>query len=124
AHFVRRHGVGGVHVAADPESFATSLSALLEDLPRVRRGIAENTDLESYRWEHQAKVLRDLYRGLLGPDRLREPARTTVLADVEEVPAPRDDRPSVVGIGPANMAGQATAWAQAMKTNLPGVRTH
>ncbi|GGK67697.1 glycosyltransferase family 4 protein [Ornithinimicrobium pekingense] len=125
ADFVRDHHVGGVHVADDQASFATELRSLLGRRTEVRRHIAEEEALlEPYHWEHQARALRDLYRGLLGADALAEPARTTVLTGLVEGAAPRDDRPSVVGIGPANMAGQATAWAQALETHVPGLRTH
>ncbi|WP_431473616.1 glycosyltransferase [Ornithinimicrobium sp. W1665] len=125
ADFVREHEVGGVHLADDPVSFAAELRALLDRLPEVRRHIAETEALlDPYHWEHQARNLRGLYRELLGPDALAEPGRPTMLTGLVEGAPPRDDRPSVVGIGPANMAGQASAWARALTANIPGLRTH
>lgn len=124
ADFVGRHGVGAVFVAGDASSFATSLRTMLDTLPQLRHHIAETAELEPYRWEHQARSLRDLYRTLLGPDALGEPAQASLLGDLTEVAELRDDRPSVLGIGPANMAGQASAWADAVQKYLPGVRTH
>lgn len=72
--------------------------------------------------EHEAK-LRGLYRVLLGEASVREPTRRSTLTELAERPATRSERPSVVGIGPANMAGQGWAWAKAMERHVPGVRT-
>lgn len=124
AAFVREHGVGRVHVARDVDSFVTELRALLADLPRYRQAVAEDADLLApYAWDRQEAVLREVYRGLLGADRVHEPVEVTPLEGLRERPAERTDRASYVGIGPANMAGQAWEWAKALERTLPGVRT-
>ena len=48
-----------------------------------------------------------------------EPVPTT---HVVETPAPAASGPSVLGIGPANMAGQAWEWARAAERVVPGLR--
>jgi glycosyltransferase involved in cell wall biosynthesis len=124
AQFVREHNVGRVHIAGDSASFVRELRQLLTELPDVRARIAADTELLTpYAWDRQEAVLRDLYREILGPDRVHEPTESTSLESVHEGPLVRDDRPSVVGIGPANMAGQAWAWAKAIEEHVPGVRT-
>lgn len=124
AQFVREHGVGGVHTAGDPDSFATELKRVLADLPELRARIAADADLLTpYAWDRQEAELRGLYRELLGDTQVREPEHSTLLEEVTESPRSRVDRPSVVGIGPANMAGQAWAWAKALESRVPGVRT-
>jgi glycosyltransferase involved in cell wall biosynthesis len=125
AEFVRSHGVGAVHVADDASSFAAELRALLARREEVAEVIANSPDLlEPYAWERQETALRDFYRHLLGsPEAVVEPARESTLSDLTELPTTRTDRPSVIGIGPANMAGQAWAWAKAVEHHLPGVST-
>jgi glycosyltransferase involved in cell wall biosynthesis len=125
ADFVRSHGVGAVHVADDPASFAAELRGLLARRAEVAAVIAHSPDLlEPYAWERQEVALRTFYRELLGsPNLVVEPARASTLDALTEVPRARTDRPSVIGIGPANMAGQAWAWAKALERHLPGVST-
>ncbi len=125
AEFVSRHGLGGVHTADDPDSFAAALRDVLDRASQIRRTIADSPGLlEPYSWPHQEKNLRDFYRRLLrDPDGIVEPAASSTLDGLTEQPVERTDRPSVVGIGPANMAGQAWAWAKAVEANVPGVRT-
>jgi len=74
-------------------------------------------------WDRHAAALRDLYRRLLGSDRVREPVTVTSLETMTERRQLRHDRASVVGLGPANMAGQAWAWAKALEQHVPGLRT-
>lgn len=122
--FVERYDVGGVHAVGDPESFAEAFRAVLARHDDIRATIAGHPDLLTpYAWERQAKTLRGLYRSLLGADRVREPEEESELDDLVEVPAVRTDRPSVLGIGPANMAGQAWEWAKAVEREVPGVTT-
>ncbi|MEP7036434.1 MAG: glycosyltransferase [Actinomycetota bacterium] len=125
ADFVRAHGVGAVHLADDAASFAQELRGLLARRDEVVSVIAHSPDLlEPYAWERQETALRTFYRGLLGsPDSVTEPARASTLDGLTEVPRSRTDRPSVVGIGPANMAGQAWAWAKALERHTPGLVT-
>jgi glycosyltransferase involved in cell wall biosynthesis len=125
AEFVRAHGVGAVHVAGDASSFAAELRGLLARRDEVAQVIAHSPDLlEPFAWERQEASLRNFYRELLGsPDVVLEPSTTSTLDRLTEVPRMRPDRPSVVGIGPANMAGQGWAWAKAIERHLPGATT-
>lgn len=125
AEFVRRHGVGAVHIADDATSFAVELRGLLARRDEVVEVIAHSPELlEPYAWGRQETALRDFYRILLGSkDSVTEPERPSTLDGLTEVSRVRTDRPSVVGIGPANMAGQAWAWAKALERHLPGVST-
>jgi hypothetical protein len=69
--------------------------------------------------------IADLYIELLGAEGLQ--ARPEEPSDeVEELPvfpARATGEGPLVGIGPANMAGQAWAWAKALERELPGTRT-
>lgn len=125
AEFVRRHDVGAVHIADDATSFAAQLRELLARHEEVVRVIAHSPDLlEPYAWERQEVALRAFYRQLLGfEDAVLEPERASTLGDLTELPRTRTDRPSVIGIGPANMAGQAWAWAKAVERHVPGATT-
>lgn len=84
--------------------------------------------------------LADLYADLLGADQL-EPRLDELSVVQPSLDEPSLDEPSgdvqelrtvltrvtgdgpLVGIGPANMAGQAWAWAKALERELPGTRT-
>lgn len=125
ADFVRSHGVGAVHVADDATSFATELRGLLARHEAVTQLIEHSPKLlEPYAWERQEAALRTFYRQLLGaPDAVVEPLRASTLDGLTEIPRTRTGRPSVIGIGPANMAGQAWAWAKAVERHLPGAST-
>ena len=122
--FVEEHGVGAVHVAGDAEDLARGLRDVLARGPALRRHIAEHPDLlVPFAWDRQEEELRRLYGRLLGPERVHPPEGTSDLDSFVEAPASRVDRPSVVGLGPANMAGQAWEWAKAIERSMPGVRT-
>ena len=69
--------------------------------------------------------LADLYAELLGAEGL-EPRPDEPVDGVEELPVVATrvaGEGPLVGIGPANMAGQAWAWAKALERELPGTRT-
>lgn len=75
--------------------------------------------------DQDVAALADVYVEVLGAERLQarpdEPGD-----DVEELPvfATRvTGEGPLVGIGPANMAGQAWAWAKALEREIPGTRT-
>lgn len=124
AEFVRRHEVGAVHAAGDAQSFAEAVQGVLRGADDLRARIATSPDLlEPFAWEHQERSLRAFYREVLGVSSLVEPSSPTALEGLSERVPARTDRPSVLGIGPANMAGQAWAWAKALERELPGLRT-
>jgi glycosyltransferase involved in cell wall biosynthesis len=124
AEFVRRHRVGRVHTAGDAASLAAELRALLGESATLRARIAAAASdlLVPFAWDRQEESLREVYRRLLGADRVREPSRRTDVASLREEPVRRRDRPSVLGVGPANMAGQGWAWARAAERVVPGLR--
>ena len=67
ADFVRRHGVGAVHIADDATSFATELRGLLARRAEVVQVIAHSPDLlEPYAWARQEAALRAFYDQLPG----------------------------------------------------------
>lgn len=125
AEFVRGNEVGEVFVAEDPRDCARAMREVLARRADLHRRIVEDTDLLTpYSWEQQAESLRSLYRSLSGRPDVLVSQHDTPLQDVTETPVNRDDRPSVVGFGPANMAGQGWAWAKSLEKYVPGVRTH
>jgi hypothetical protein len=77
----------------------------------------------SQSWRTDAERLVGAYRSLLGPDRVA-PVTLTAVEEAFERPAlsVRDTGGiPVVGIGPANMAGQAWAWAKALERHAMGL---
>lgn len=141
ADFVSTHGVGRVHVAGDVDSFVREVEPLLRGESVPAPGLVAEL-LAPLAWEHQAERLRGVYARLLDqgpasgpgasqrhrfeverPDRATQgTVGLTELADVVEVPVPTATRPSVLAIGPANMAGQAWEWARAAERVVPGMR--
>ncbi|GAB47078.1 hypothetical protein MOPEL_003_01020 [Mobilicoccus pelagius NBRC 104925] len=123
AEFVTSHDVGEVHRAEDVDDFARAARRVLDRVPELRRHIADNPQmLAPYDWNRQAQSLREVYRSLVGADRLAEPAHSTDLSEVTEEPWWRDDRPAVLGIGASNLAGEGWGWGKAVERNVPGVR--
>lgn len=125
AQFVREKNVGAVFPAEDARACAQALREVLDRRHELRRRIfGDRGLLEPYSWERQAASLRGLYRRLLGdPETVKEPLAETPLTSLREAPNWRDDRSSVVAIGPSNQAGQAWGWAKALERELPGVTT-
>lgn len=84
AEFVRTNGLGAVHVADDPDSYAIELSGVLDRVPEIRRQIAALRGLlEPYSWTHQERNLRDFYRQIFDdPTGITEPAAPSTLNDV------------------------------------------
>lgn len=122
--FVEQHRVGAVHVAGDPQDLARALREVLAGGAELRRRVREDADLlVPFAWDRQEQELRALYARLLGADRVSEPESRTELGSLVERPVDRADRASVVGLGPANMAGQAWEWAKAMERSMPGLTT-
>jgi hypothetical protein len=69
--------------------------------------------------------LADAYARLVGRPGLSALAgsgESAATARLVETPAPAATGPSVLGIGPANMAGQAWEWARAAERVVPGLR--
>lgn len=126
AAFVREHGTGEVHTAGDAASLAAMVRKVLDDPAPYRSRLADEMLLTANDWSHEAGVLQEVYRELLPALREIRPDTLTV-AEPPEV-APREEHGDrvtddvVVGIGPANSAGQAWAWSRAAARFLPHVR--
>lgn len=126
ARFVQENQVGAVFTADDAVSCAAALREVFERRGALRRRIVEDDALLApYAWETQAANLRGLYRELLGDDAaVREPGSETPIRAFRETPVWRAPMsPTVLAVGPANMAGQAWEWAKAAQRCLPGVDT-
>ena len=126
AAFVREHGTGEVHIAGDAESLAAMVRKVLDDPRPYRSRLADKELLAANDWSHEAGVLQDVYRDLLPSLRDIRPRPLTVTEPPEVAPSrEHGDRVTdvvVLGIGPANSAGQAWAWSRAAARLLPHVR--
>ncbi|WP_245642988.1 glycosyltransferase [Piscicoccus intestinalis] len=124
AEFVTEKGMGAVFPAADVVACAAAIRDVLDRRQALHeRIVGDDTLLEPFSWRRQAASLRGLYRDLLGGESsVGSPRSETLLQDVHEEPAWRDG-PPVVGIGPANFAGQGWAWAKALERGVEGLRT-
>lgn len=124
AEFVRDKGIGAVFPAQDVSACAAAVRDVLDRREELSaRIMRDDTLLEPFSWERQAIALRGLYRDLLDDDSaVTEPRAETLLQDLHEEIEWRPG-PAVVGIGPANFAGQGWAWAKALERELPGVTT-
>ncbi|MDO5628707.1 MAG: glycosyltransferase [Mobilicoccus sp.] len=124
--FVRDNGVGEVFTAEDPRACARAILDVLARREELHQRIITDPGLLApYSWEHQASRLRGLYRELLGADAVpTEPVAETPLGDVVEEFVTRDDRPSVIGVGASNAAGQAWSWAKAVERHVPGTGSY
>jgi len=126
AAFVRTHGTGEVHVAGDPASLAAMVRKVLDDPAPYRSRLVDERLRSANDWSHEAGVLQEVYRELLPALRRTQP-QTLSVTEPPEVATSRGrvDRSTedvVLGIGPANSAGQAWAWSRAAARLLPNVR--
>ena len=128
--FVRRYGLGEVHPAEDAAALSAAVRSVLADLPARRAAVAASPARESFTWPRQVLALHDLYRRLGLPggpdDGAAVPLDPTWGVEPEErahtLSAQRLAEP-MLGIGPANSAGQAWAWTQAVRRAHPQVST-
>ncbi len=135
--FVEQHGVGEVFESDNPASFAEA----------VRRGLAHRAELTArisdgvlteLSWEKQSAGLLELYRRIAPrvPGTTR-PEVSWMATEVQDSAADDDgelaaalsrrswrplaDTPIRLGLGPANYAGQAAAFARAVTESNPGL---
>jgi len=141
AEEVERTRVGEVFRSGDVEGFASAARAVLADPDRYRAAITPELRAE-HSWEAQEGALLGVYTrlGILPVDRpadVRVEGRSgqpVALAELPESLATtlggpgQDAEPTVpsrsylaLAVGPVNSAGQAHAWAAAVRDNL-GVR--
>jgi glycosyltransferase involved in cell wall biosynthesis len=129
ADFVQENRIGEVHVAGDAASLANAVRRVLANPQEYRAAVSDPALQADHVWEHEAAILRSVYREILQLPPLQEPADAPGEGGrpepAEEEPAsPRADSDTVVlGIGPANSAGQGWAWARAAERNLQGVQS-
>jgi len=126
ADFVLTHGHGEVFVAEDPADLATQVRKVLADLPRYRGALNNDPALfEELSWATQERVLWSVYRDLLGKEAVPvdQPVLDLPLDDLTLLPVRQHKGPPVIGFGPANMAGQAWAWAKALERHVPELTT-
>lgn len=118
ADFVTSHKVGASFRTGDATSLAAAVRRVLDDRASYAAEVAHQRDEQQYTWEGQEQTLVDVYNQLLG---------TTLAVPHEpfKVGKPKPYRRSqdgiVLGIGPANSAGQGWAWAKAAERYLDGV---
>lgn len=123
SQFVRQNDLGGVFAAEDASSCAAAITEVLGRGQYLRARIANDGGLlEPYSWSHQARTLADLY-ARLGDRPSQQSARLTHLSEVHEEPLPLDRSPLMLGVGPANFAGQGWQWARATQQAVPGLTT-
>jgi glycosyltransferase involved in cell wall biosynthesis len=140
SEFVRRHGVGEIFKADDPDAIADAVMRALE----VRQSLAANISnelLTELSWEHQSAGLIRLYSELSGKSPTAQDASVSWTVE-EQSPSGTDTvgtatssdtfehstrwRPLGLtairlGIGPGNYAGQAAAFAWAVTKDCTDV---
>jgi glycosyltransferase involved in cell wall biosynthesis len=135
SEFVRQHGVGEVFAADNFHALADAVSTALARREELTARITPEL-LRELSWEHQTDGLLALYRTLSGlapttarpdvPWTVQEPAEhvdgVEVMAGAGE-PPDFDSAPIRLGFGPANYAGQASAFAEAIRRSNPKVAT-
>jgi len=129
AAFVRTHGVGAVFRAEDDADLARAISDVLDDRD-AHVGRITPALLERYSWEGQEPALLAVYGDLLGLELSATAGGDAGGPGAEgrsheaggRRAAARQGAPSL-GIGPRNMAGQGMAWAGALRSAEPAIRT-
>jgi glycosyltransferase involved in cell wall biosynthesis len=126
--FVREHDLGEVHRADDAKDLARAVRETLARRGELRRRLADPELVARYTWDSQVDILQGVYQDMVGSDVLgpKRPVGRGV-AQVETSWRPRRtvvDGSLVMGIGPANSAGQAWEWARAAERAVPQLRAH
>jgi glycosyltransferase involved in cell wall biosynthesis len=118
ADFVGDLGVGEVFPAGDATALASAVRRVVDARDQYEQAIADAWPgaLMKCTWDHQEQVLRELYRDLLAD-------YPWVATGGRSWSTPPAERPRRLAIGPANMAGQARAWADAVERAYPQVTT-
>ena len=129
ADFVRENRIGEVHIAGDAASLAEAVRRVLANPQQYRSAAADPALQADHVWEHEAAILRGVYREILQLPPVHEPVDAPGEGGrpepAEEEPASRRTGSDavVLGIGPANSAGQGWAWARAAERHLHGVQS-
>ena len=132
AEFVYASGVGEVFAAGDPGSAADAITRALTNRATLAAKITPDV-LSELSWEHQSKPLLNLYSTLTGltptpTDDIAWTIEEQLAATPTRAPAEHPswplltvDSPIRLGVGPANYAGQAAAFAHAVCRRDPRV---
>lgn len=123
ASFVQEHGLGAVHPADDPKALAAAVRDVLARKDDLRHAVSTSPARESMTWPQQAVRVQELLSRLTGGAVAPAPLDPTAGTEPDETPWTREDRPTMLGIGPVNSAGQAWAWAAAVRRSFPRVHT-
>ncbi len=124
--FVEATGIGEVHIADDATDLARAVNEVLANREQYGRALRSEGLLEQYTWQRQAEILQSAYRLLLDESDGWSPHVDVDVAEPDEMPwsaRSGSTQTALLGIGPANSAGQAWAWATAAERFLPDV-TH
>ena len=125
--FVNEQRIGTVHVAGDARDLARAVNEALATIDELRARVRNEALLHEYSWNAQEARLHDVYRELLPgagflpvsiPAPGGEPAELPGLAGANHA-----DHRTVLGIGPANSAGQAWQWMKAVERHSPDMAT-
>ncbi|MDJ0768351.1 MAG: glycosyltransferase [Ilumatobacter sp.] len=109
AAFVTEHELGKVFAAGDPQPLADALRSVIDDLATYACAATDEL-ARAHSWEAQESTIADVYARLgLGA---RPSPRSPAGADHPHTVAPSN---ATLLIGPANMAGQANSWAEALR---------
>lgn len=124
ADFVTRHGLGAVHLAGDPHSLATAVRDVLSRAEALRAVVANAPVRAEMTWPLQVFELQALLARLTdGATETPPPNPRAGIEPGPEQPLDAQRRQPVVGMGPANSAGQAWAWMSALRRARPDVLT-
>jgi hypothetical protein len=128
ADFLAETQTGEVHVAGDEKSLSDAVNRVLGNYADYRAKVTDGELLAPLTWEAQEAQLAQLYRRLLPDADWANPADVPDLDPndlSESTPAAgrRASGATYLAIGPANMAGQAWQWAQAVRRVHPEVQT-
>ncbi len=124
--FVNEYQVGAVHRADDAADLARAVKSVLADRETIKNGLSDPELIARFSWESQVEILQGVYQELLGAERIGE--RRAVGQDVAQVESPWFPVRTVaagelvLGIGPANSAGQAWEWARAAERRISNMR--
>jgi glycosyltransferase involved in cell wall biosynthesis len=123
AEFVRDRRVGAVHTAGDPVDLARAVREVLDSRDAFAAAASDPALPVEFSWERQEREQHAVYARLLG-ERIRPSDALAPFPPLVEQPY-RVDRGGrrLLGIGPANMAGQGWAWAKAVERSYAEVDT-
>lgn len=121
--FVRAHGIGEVFTSGDPLDCARAINRILERPGLYAARLSDGQLLEQTSWATQEEILLKVYSEQLNwRSAQRGHAQPECL--VEHWRSSGDTTTSLaLALGPRNTAGQAAAWADALRARVPRLQT-